>query len=198
METSFYSTSGGSVMTKIIVENLGCDSYTSPSPVALFDDSAPMVDNYYQGLIFRRSESEAFEYIWQPCQIKINDFRCIASDDNGQIMVQVAWVKEIDLHGIQPQTYLRENFFFDRVFIVNEKIDFSLWSEVMIMNLYQIKKIGIDYALKMIELLGYTGKSEFRKSLQSQVLNWISEENHKYNQPLSWNQYSALTKFDRK
>lgn len=187
-------------MTKIIVENLGCDSCTAPAPVALFDDSRPEVENYFQGLVYRPSITQDFssDYTWQPCQIKINDYRCVSFDDDSQWLYQVAWVKDIDLHGIQPQTYIREHFFFDRAFIANPKIDFNLWSEVMIMNLYMIKKIGIDYALKMIELLGYTGKSEFRKSLQSQVLNWISEENHKYMQPLSWNQYSALTKFDRK
>jgi len=188
-------------VTQFIVKNLGENLHnvndSECQPIALFH--CDLTDaGKFAGYIFKWDyESESWHE--KLIEVEKRDTRCYSFDDNGLIECAVSWVVDINIHGLNPALYIDENFFFFRVFRINPEIDFSLWSHTMIFNLLRMRK-NLDYALNMIELLSYEGKSNFKNSLKNQVLSWltIEPENQKFNMPLSNNQYATLTKYSRK
>lgn len=169
---------------KFIIQNLGENVHNPPSaeclPVALFLEES---DDCFVGMKNDHRVS-----------IKKRDTRCWSFDDNSLVLVDVAWVREIEIGNLVPDEYLSNEFFFCRIenLLVTESRD-------RILKLSQIERAaGIEYGLKIAELLAYNGKSGFKSSLKDQVNNWLNEDEHKYALPLSNSQYSALARDWRK
>jgi hypothetical protein len=127
------------------------------------------------------------------------DIRCHNWDDNGLGLYPVSWTKEIDIHSISLSHFLDANYFYSHV-LYRLADTLNLYSSCEMDNIYFLyKRHGIEYTLRIIDLLKYSGKSNFTNSLKSQVLTWLCVEDteHKYTKPLSDKQFISMTKFDR-
>jgi len=169
---------------KFVIQNLGENVHYPPDseclPVATFLEE---YDTYFTGM---KNENRV--------SVRKKDTRCWSFDDNQLVLVDVAWVREIEIGNLTTDEYLSNDFFFERIesLLVTE-------SRERILKLSQVERVaGIEYGLKIAELLSYNGKSGFKSSLKDQVNKWLDEDEHKYALPLSNSQFVALTRDWRK
>lgn len=136
-------------------------------------------------------------------QIKINDIRLISNDNFGLIEVEVTSIKDVEIlffdndESLSIRMHKNYNFFIAKNFkklvkVENEKIVYGL--------LCNLKIFGSEYTKNILDLLVYSGKSNFKLSLKNQVIewlnNWVDGILNKYNKPLSEKQYSGLIKYN--
>jgi hypothetical protein len=185
-----------STLIKLIVHNFGSDVHFPPSSECQPIGIATSQDSDY---VYGYKPSYNYiseEIVNKSVKVAIRDTRCHSYDDNGLDVVQVSWIIDYDLHTVDPGLYLSNPYLYDCIFQI---IDLSLYPKNAKYNLARLNHTsGIDYVLRICKLLSYAGKSVFTNSLKNQVLSWINNNDTVYPQPLSHNQWMALTKYDRK
>ena len=161
--------------------------------------------NFIGKLVSENLENNVIKYFdgKENYQIKINDVRLISSDNFGLVEVEVTSINDTEIlffdndEGLSIRVHKNYNFFIIRNFknlakIDDEKLVYSL--------LCNSKNWGLEYSQNILNLLVYTGKSNFKLSLKNQVVewfnNWIEGKLNKYNKPLSDRQYAGLTKYN--
>ena len=176
---------------KAVNHNFGEISYTDKNFIGLF--------------ISEDLENNKIEYFdgKKNYQIKINDIRLISSDNFGLIEVNVTSIENEEILffdndlNFSVRMHKKYNFFIIRNFknlvkIESEKIVYAL--------LCNVENFGLEYSKNILDLLVYSGKSNFKNSLKNQVLGWfnnaIEGKLNKYNRPLSNNQYNGLIKYN--
>ena len=157
--------------------------------IKMYKDTSPSERGGYL-----RSNRDVKEYF-----VKKMDIRCHNWDDDGLDNYPVSWTKEINIHAIRLSYFLDANYFWSHV-LYRLQDTLTLYSQCEMDNLYYLyRRHDIEYALRIVDLLKYSGKSNFTNSLKSQVLTWLCVEDtdHKYTKPLSDKQFLSMTKFDR-
>ena len=160
---------------KFIIQDLGENVHYPPDSECL--PVASFLEEYDTRITGIRNEKFV--------SVKKKDTRCWSFDDNQLVLVDVAWVREIEIGNLTPDEYLSNEFFFSRIenLLVTESRE----------RILKLSQLGIEYGLKIAELLSYNGKSGFKSSLKDQVNKWLDEDEHKYALPLSNSQFVALT-----
>lgn len=176
---------------KSVFYNFGEVSYTDKIFIGrlISEDLENNVINYFDGN--------------KELSTKIIDNRLYTSDDFRLVNCQVTDIKDNEIlffdedENFSVRMHKKYNFFIIRNFenltkIDNEKIVYSL--------LCNVENFGYDYSKNILDLLVYSGKSNFKLSLKNQVVewfnNWIEGKLNKYNRPLSNNQYNGLIKYN--
>ena len=121
------------------------------------------------------------------------DTRLQSSDDFRLINVIVGEAREVELpDGLQPELWIKYNLKFHHLWCDHKK------ANELPIN-YQIELIHFDeYRRKAcVKLLCTNLRSDFRKSLKAQLLNWLDNPNaREYDSPFSFKQWDNLTYYE--
>lgn len=154
---------------KIVYANLGCNVYTSPQPIKLYDP-----------------EIHTSEFLEQ-------EYPFCISNDNDMLVMD----KKYSLIDVTLPTWLSpEDFIHNHVrwqYLWGDHRVNALWPEnCQRFLLRQKNSVTIDIYVNVLRAV----RSKFMLSLKDQLLNWLNtpEEDRKYDQPLSNRQLESLYK----